>query len=123
MGAAVIKSIKWVVLNLCVIGGIYGLVAASNGNDVKPLMISVLCFGAVYMMFKLWSELPGKLMIASVVIVAGLAVFAQPQFVPQWLYLYADINIVKLGFYQTWAGLVASIGFLIMSVVFWKFDD
>lgn len=122
MGAAILKSMKWVVLNICVIGGIYGLVAASNGNDVKPLMISVLCFGAVYMMFKLWSELPGKIMIASVVILAALAFLAQPQLAPYWLYIYSGV-VIKAGFYMTWAGLVASVGLIIMTAVFWKFDD
>ena len=122
MGSAFIKAIKWAVLFVFVIGGIYGLVTASEQSDIKPVMISVLCFGSVYMMFKSWSDLPGKVMIASAVVVVILAFFAQDQYVPYWVYRYTGENL-QWGFYQIWAALVASIGTLVMVIVFLKFGD
>lgn len=72
MGTAFVKSLKWCLLMVFAIGGIYGLSETSRLEDVRYIMISMLCFGSVYMLFRTWSELSGKIMIYSLCIVVGL---------------------------------------------------
>jgi len=124
MGNAFNKSLKWCFLMVFAIGGIYGFSEAGRLEDVRYLMISTLCFGSVYLLFRTWSELSAKIMVYSLCIVVTLGFLSQEQFVPFWLYSYADIDITDMmGFFRVWASLTATAGLLMMMVVFYKFDN
>lgn len=124
MVSSFIKSLKWCFLVVFAIGGLYGFSEAGRLEDVRYLMISTLCFGMVYMLFKTWSELPGKIMVYSLCIVLTLGFVSQQQYAPFWLYYYADMDVTAImGFFRVWAALVFTAGLLLMTLVFYKFDD
>lgn len=121
---ALTKSMKWCFLMVFAIGGIYGFSEAGRLEDFRYLMISTLCFGAVYMLFRTWSELSNKIMVYSICIILVLGFLAQDPYVPFWLYSLTDIDITgMMGFFRIWAMLTATAGLLLMMVVFYKFDD
>lgn len=121
MSESFIKALKWGVMVVFVIGGIYGLATAGEKDDFRYIMVTVLSFGAVSLMFKNWSELPGKIMVYSVVVVIALAFVAQDTYVPFWFFMTTE-KVWTLNFYQTWGALVMSIGAIVMTFVFKKFD-
>jgi len=124
MGNAFVKSLKWCLLIVFTIGGIYGVSETGRLEDVPYLMISLLCFGSVYMLFRTWSELSGKIMVYSLCVVVGLGFLAQEEYVPYWIFNYGDIDITAMmGFFRVWAALTATVGLVIMAVVFYKFDN
>ena len=118
------KSVKWCFLMVFAIGGIYGFSEAGRAEDVRYLMISTLCFGSVYLLFRTWSELSNKIMVYSICIILALGFVAQEQYVPYWLYSFADIDITGImGFFRVWAALTATAGLALMMAVFYKFDN
>ena len=124
MSDAFIKSLKWCLLMVFAIGGVYGFSEAGRLEDARYIMISVLSFGAVYMLFQTWSELPGKIMVYSLCIVLGLGVLAQDQYAPFLLYYYTDFDVTEMmGFFRVWTALVVSVGLFLMMLVFYKFDN
>lgn len=124
MGDAFIKSLKWCLLIVFAIGGVYGFSEAGRLEDARYIMISVLSFGMVYMLFRTWSELSGKIMVYSLCIVAGLCFVSQEQYAPFWFYYYTDFDVTEImGFFRVWATLVVTAGLLMMTAVFYKFDN
>lgn len=95
MGTAFVKSLKWCLLMVFAIGGIYGLSETSRLEDVRYIMISMLCFGSVYMLFRTWSELSGKIMIYSLCIVVGLGFWHRNNTRRSGFY-YADIDVTEM---------------------------
>lgn len=122
MSESFIKALKWGVLVSLVICGIYGLSASGAKEDFRYIMVTVLSFGAVSLMFRNWSELPGKIMAFSAVIAAVLAFLAQDAYVPFYYYTITE-KIWIFSFFQSWALLVMTLGVVIMTYIFWKFDD
>lgn len=122
MSEALIKAMKWCFLVVLAIGGIYGLAEAGEQEDFRYIMITVLTFGAISLMFRNWRDLPGKIMAFSGVLAFSLAFLANDSFAP-YAYYSLTGNMLDLGYYQIWALLVCSVGYLVMAFVFWKFDD
>ena len=122
MSDAFIKSLKWGFLVSLVIAGIYGLAASGAKEDFRYIMVTVLSFGAVSLMFRNWRDLPGKIMAVSAAVAAFLAFLAQPDYLSYYYFMMTDQEWF-LSFYQSWAALVMTLGVLIMTVVFWKFDN
>ncbi len=123
MIASFIKALKWAVLVAFAIGGVYGLSEAGRLEDARYIMMTVVCFGVVYMMFRIWSDLSSKVMGFSAALVAALALAAHDPYAPFWLYVFADIDLsATMGYFRIWASLVGTIGVLIMTVVFYKYD-
>lgn len=97
---------------------------ASTKEDFRYIMLGVICYGMVYLMFRVWSELPGKIMLYSAAIVVALAFLAQMEYAPFWLYELSGFNIAGVfGYFRIWASLVATVGLVLMVFVFYKFDD
>ncbi|MFP4313682.1 MAG: hypothetical protein ACLFR0_05075 [Alphaproteobacteria bacterium] len=122
MNEAFIKALKWGVMVVFVIAGIYGLAAAGEKDDFRYIMATVLSFGAVSLMFRNWSELPGKIMAFSALLVVILAVIARDEILSYYFYRISD-QIWPLGYYQSWAVLAMTLGVITMTFIFKKFDD
>lgn len=123
MGAAFLKALKWSFIVVSMIGGLWGLYHASVISDFRFMMVSVLCFGAVYLVYRRWTDMPLKLMLSSMVLIGILGAIAQPQYAPVWLYIGTGFELPFTGYFKTWAALVATAGTVTMTLVFWKFDD
>ena len=123
MGGAFLKALKWSTIVVFMIGGLWGMYHASIISDFRFMMVSVLCFGAVYLVYRKWSDMPLKIMLSSMVLIGILGALAQPQYAPLFLYIGTGYELPFEGFFKTWAALVATIGTVLMTLIFWKFDD
>jgi hypothetical protein len=122
MGGAFLKALKWSIIVVLMIGGLWGLYHASIVSDFRFIMVSVLCFGAVYLVYRKWSDMPLKVMLGSMALIGLLGAMAQPQYAPLLLFIGTGYELPFEGFFKVWAALVATVGTVLMTFVFWKFD-
>lgn len=123
MGEAIMKAVRWSFLVIFVIGGIWGMHTASVLGDFRYLMATVVFFGVVYIIYKTWGDLHIKVMVGSVLLIVMLGVFAQPQYAPYWYFLATGNEVPFEGYFKTWCALVASVGTIVMSGIFFKYDN
>lgn len=122
MSSAFLRSIKWVCVVLCIIGGIYGFHLAETQGHVRPMMISVVCLGIVYLMNKFWSQLSKIVLLFSSVFVLVLAFIAQDQYGP---ILFYDLTgtVPPQDYFANWALCVLFIGLPVMTIVMFFYGD
>lgn len=119
MGAQFLKSLKWFFFVCFIIGGIAAFIATEGGN-IKPLILAVFSLGAAYLMSASWRELPRFAMALSILLVGTLAVAAK--FLPGLAYELAGVRITY-DYFVIWAGLVFFPGIPAMMFIFSKYGE
>lgn len=122
MGNAFIQAMQWCVLVILGIAGFYFLSSASDLSDIRNLIAGAACFGAIYMMFRLWKDLPILPLIASSAIISALAFLSQDDYIPSWIYNYGHYYW-GYGYFESLAAFTGTIGLFIMTIVFYHFND
>ncbi len=122
MGDAFLKAVKWSILVVLGIGGFYFFTQSSKYEDIRYMMPGVLCFGAVYTMFKVWSGLNMQALLYSCGIIIALAFLAQDKYIPYWLYNFGQIYW-DYGYFESWAALIGTVGLFSMTIVFYYYND
>jgi hypothetical protein len=120
MSEILVKAIKWYVVMLFTIVGSWTFFLASQEDNIKPVMIGVLCFGVVFIVFSFWKAIRGKILLATLFLLIGGAFLTN--YVPGLLYRYADIRI-DWHYTLVWAALMLFPGFPVMMHMFKHYDD
>lgn len=115
-----LKALKWFVIVVFIICGLAAFTIADAHESIRPVLPGILCFGVAFIMSFKWRDMPGKIIIISVVSV--LAVGLATPYAPMLFYLLTGIDIF-LNFFVLWVALVFLICVPLMTVVFIKFDD
>jgi hypothetical protein len=109
-----VKFGKWVFSIIMTITGVYFLIIMQQNDDIRPIMLSILCFGVVYWIYKTRDDFPIHMAILSAVTLA--ATFLCTFYVP------FEFQIFPFSFYLSlisWAGIFGIPAFIFVT---WKFD-
>lgn len=120
MSEILVKALKWYGTMLFVLVGSWTFFLASQTDDIKPVMVGVLAFGFVFIVFSFWKAIRGKILLASMFLLIGSAFLVN--YVPGWLYVYADIRI-NVHYVVVWAALMFLPGVPVMMYMFKHYDD
>lgn len=120
MSEAFLKAFRWYIIMLFVIIGTSAFIMADESKSVRPIMIGILGYGAVYIMSVFWKDLRGKLLFASFAVFLALSVVAR--FTPEIMYILFAYNPAIFDPYYTWAATVGVLGIPIMTIVFYRMD-
>lgn len=120
MSEAFLKAIKWYIMMGFIMMGTTAFILADERGSVKPVMIGIMGYGAVYIMSIFWKEFRGKLLFSSLFVFLLLS-FVAP-FVPDAMYILFAYPQHIFDPYWTWAATVGALGIPVMILVFYRYD-
>lgn len=124
MSEAFLKAVRWYMIAACVIIGTSCFILAEKYDTIKPVGISILAYGMVYIMTAFWKDVRGKLLAANIAVFFGLTLLCN--YIYTIIYILFGLQPTELGMlsspYLMWAAVVGVLGIPIMAVVFF-FND
>lgn len=115
-----LKSVRWLIVVLFVIGGIGLLHFGDQLDSIKPVLPGLVSLGIAYILGTAWKDLRRKLLFITLVLVVGLAYSAQ--FVDTGIYILTG-KLYDINYFVAWAGLCLIPGFPVMMFMFYKYGD
>lgn len=117
MSEAILSAFKWCVLAFCAVVGTSALIISDKTGSTKPIMITVLTYGIIYIMSYFWREFRGKLMLM------GFGVFLVLTIIAPYLPLLLGFEGDYFDPFYVWGGTVLLFGFPAMFFVFLKWGE
>ncbi len=113
MNYVISRVLKWLFSMTLIMIGIRFLMMASDNNDVRPIIICIFSFGAVYVMYRTRSEVPKMIGLLTAIVFVGAMLAAR--------YLYIDLPVFNYGFYFAWWAWIMALGLPVMLLGFSRF--
>lgn len=124
MSDAILKAIRWYFIAASVVLGTSCFILAERWDSVKPIGITVLAFGFVYIMTAFWKDVRGKLLAGNIAVFFLLTLLAG--YAHTILYILFGLQKSDLGMlgdqFIMWGVVEAAIGIPVMTIVFWMYD-
>lgn len=124
MSEAFLKALRWYVIAVCVVIGTACFIWADQMHSIKPVGISILAYGTVYIMTAFWKDVRGKLLAANIAVFFGLTLLSG--YMEVILYILFGWQKSDIGYLADpqimWGFIEGVFGIPIMSVVFF-FND
>lgn len=124
MSDAFLKALRWYMIAVCVVIGTACFILADQNDSIKPVGISILAYGMVYIMTAFWKDVRGKLLAANIAVFFGLTLLSSQM--PDILYILLGMQTSDLGYLANpqimWAAVEGALGIPIMAVVFYYND-
>lgn len=124
MSDAFLKALRWYMIAVCVVIGTACFIWAEQYDTIKPVGVSILAYGMVYIMTAFWKDVRGKLLAANIAVFFGLTLLSHHMY--EILYILFGLQKSDLGYLADpqimWGAVEGVLGIPIMAVVFYFYD-
>lgn len=124
MSEAFLKAIRWYFIAACVVIGTSCFILADKYDTIKPVGVSILAYGTVYIMTAFWKDVRGKLLAANIAVFFLLTLLSN--YIYDVLYVFFGLQTSELGMlanpYLMWGIVVGVVGIPIMAIIFFFYE-
>ena len=119
------KVVRWVICTSLAILGIYCLILANFENSIRPVGVTILSFGTVYLLFRTGASIPRNIgfLTAGVLLVSGALAQFGAEMAKSYGVNLSDYPLVGGEFFWAWWGWTLAIGIPAMAIGFHIFDS